>query len=325
MKFVELNNLLAKKIMPAYLITGNDRYLCFDALDKIKKTINLSMPELNEDILGDNASQEDIVQSASVFPFVDSVRLVQVNGFSSKNKSKNKNDKLLIYLKDPSPQSVIIFFCPDGAEALKPYLSFITAIDCDKLEPESISLLVKQKLTQENASIEASALSNLIMFCNNDMTRIMGELTKLISFANGKEISNEMVKEFVVQDKEYQIFELAEFIAKGDKQKSLDLVYTLSVAGMGGFSLLGPLYNNYRRALYVAINKDKTDAEIAELLGVKEYAVKMVKNQVRVFTPKKLKEIVDMLYNFDRDIKQGRIKEEIAIKTAVLNILKIRG
>ena len=35
--------------------------------------------------------------------------------------------------------------------------------------------------------------------------------------------------------------------------------------------------------------------------------------------------IVDMLYNFDRDIKQGRIKEEIAIKTAVLNILKIRG
>ena len=51
----------------------------------------------------------------------------------------------------------------------------------------------------------------------------------------------------------------------------------------------------------------------------------MVKNQARIFTPKKLKEIVDMLYNFDRDIKQGRIKEEIAIKTAVLNILKIRG
>ncbi|MBQ7467057.1 MAG: hypothetical protein IJS74_03175 [Clostridia bacterium] len=121
------------------------------------------------------------------------------------------------------------------------------------------------------------------------------------------------------------MFELAEFIAKGDRQKALDLVYTLSVSGKGGFSLLGPLYNNYRRALYVAINKDKTDSEIASLLGVKEYAVKMVKNQARVFSPKKLKDIVDMLYNFDRDIKQGRIKEEIAIKTAVLNILKIRG
>ena len=58
---------------------------------------------------------------------------------------------------------------------------------------------------------------------------------------------------------------------------------------------------------------------------MKEFAVKMVKNQAKIFTPKKLKEIVDMLYTFDRDIKQGKIKEEVAIKTATLNILKIRG
>ena len=35
--------------------------------------------------------------------------------------------------------------------------------------------------------------------------------------------------------------------------------------------------------------------------------------------------IVDMLYEADRNIKTGKIKEEVAIKSTVLNILKIRG
>ncbi|MBQ7467058.1 MAG: hypothetical protein IJS74_03180 [Clostridia bacterium] len=201
MKFVELKNSIAKKIMPAYLITGNDRYLCFAALDMIKKAVNRSMPDLNEDILGENATASDIAQSASVFPFVDQVRLVLVNGFSGKNKTKGKDDLLLTYLKSPSEQSVIVFFCMDGSEALKPYLSLITQVDCDKLDPESICVLIKEKLAKDNASIEQAAMNNLIMFCNNDMTRIMGELEKLISFADGKQIITDMVKEFVVQDK----------------------------------------------------------------------------------------------------------------------------
>ncbi len=324
-KFVDLKNSVAKRLMPAYLITGNDRYLCFDALDTIKSAAALTMPDLNEDILGENASAADIARSACVFPFVDKVRLVEVMGFTGKNKSKGKDDELLKYLQSPSEQCVIVFFSPSGADVLKSYLNYLTVVDCDKLNPESIVAIVKQKLSENGANIDTQALNNLILFCNNDMTRIMGEVEKLISFADGKMVTSDMVKNLVVQDKEYQVFELAEYIAKGDSVKALDLVYTLTTAGKGGFSLLSPLYNNYRRALYVSVNKDKTDAEIASLLGVKEYAVKMVKNQAKIFSPKKLKQIVDMLYKFDRDIKQGRIKEEVAIKTATLNILKIRG
>ena len=75
----------------------------------------------------------------------------------------------------------------------------------------------------------------------------------------------------------------------------------------------------------MAVNKDKTDEQITDLLGVKPYAVKMVKNQALRFTPKKLKNIVDMIYESDRNIKMGKIKEDVAIKTAVINIIKIRG
>lgn len=324
MKFIDLKKDLQKEIRPAYLISGNDRFLCFNALEQIKQALNITLPDLNHAIFdGAVATHQEIVESASVFPFVDSFRLVQVNNFSSKNKSKE--DKLLNYLKNPMKESVIVFFSPDQNEALKPYLSLLSVIDCDKLSTETLMMTLKSKFEKSGAKITKEALEKLILFCNNEMTRISGETEKLISFADGEEITVETVQKLVVEDKEYQVFELSEFIAKNDKFKALDLAETLSKDKKGGFSILTPLYNNYRRALFVAVNKDKTDAEIAKLLGVKEYAIKMVKSQVRVFSPRNLKKIVDMIYEADRNIKMGKIKEDIATYSVILNILKLRG
>lgn len=324
MKFVELKKDLQTKIRPAYLISGNDRFLCYSALEQIKNALNISVPELNFVIMDSNAVLiQEIVESASVFPFIDKYRAIQINNFNIKNKQKE--DKLLNYLKNPMNETVLIFFNLDQTEALKPYLSFITPVDCDKLSLETLITTLKLKFEKFNAKISREAIETLVLFCNNDMARISSESEKLISYASGNEITTDMVKKLVVEDKEYQVFELAEFIAKNDKYKALDLVETLSNDKKGGFSILTPLYNNYRRVLYVAINKDKTDNELATLLSVKEYAIKMVKNQARVFSPKNLKKIVDMLYEMDRNIKMGKIKEETAMYNAVLNILKIRG
>ena len=326
MKFIELKKDLEKSIRPVYLISGNDRYLCYTALDMIKKALNISLVEMNEVIMsGESVSKEDIARAVSIFPFVDQYRLVQVNDFNGKTKSKSPSDELLSYLKNPMKESVLVFFNLESTDALKPYMSLVSHVDCDKLEADTIRMVLASKLNKAGTQMSREALDTLVLYCNNDMARISSELEKLICFAGTREITKEDVSKLVVQDKEYQVFELAEFIARGDKVKALDLIYTLSGGGHSGFSILTPLYNNYRRALFVSINKDKTDEEIASLLGVKPYAIKMVKNQVRFFTPKKLKNIVDMLYEADRNIKMGKIKEEVAIKTVTLNILKIRG
>lgn len=326
MKFIELKKDLEKNIRPAYLISGNDRYLCYSALEMIKKALNITLADMNEVIMsGDSVTKEDIARSASIFPFADNYRLIQVNDYNAKSKSKLGGDELLEYLKNPMKESVIIFFNLESTDALKPYLTHLTSVDCDKLDEATIKNVLVNKLASNSAKMSKDAIDMLVLYCNNDMARITSELDKLISFAGGKEISKDDVSSLVVQDKEYQVFELAEFIAKGESGKALDLIFTLSKGGYSGFSLLTPLYNNYRRALFVAINKDKSDEEIASLLGVKPYAIKMVKNQVRYFTPKKLKNIVDLLYEADRNIKTGKIKEEVAIKTVTLNILNIRG
>ena len=325
MKYIELKASLKQGTKSAYLIFGDDRYLCYDALKKIESSLNLTIVDMNSvTISGESTSAKDIVESANLYPFGDAFRLVVVKNF---NPGKDKNSASIIqeYLNKPLQSTVLVFFSPDGAEFYKG-MANLTTIDCSKIEPKVISAFIKNNLAKNEIQASEEAIENLIMFCDSDMTRITNELEKLMAYvADTKTLTADIVKEFVVQDKEYQVYELAEFIAKGESKKAIDLVDSFMMKPGSAFVILSPLFNNYRRALFVSINKDKTSAELASMLGVKEFAIKMLKNQIARFSPKQLKQIVDMIAEYDKKIKIGEMKENVAIKTIVINILNIRG
>lgn len=325
MKYIELKASLKNKVENAYLIFGDDRYLCYDALKKIEDALSITIKDMNSvTISGEQTTAKDIVDSANMYPFGDVNRLVVVKNFAPQ-KNKEEYKTIEAYLKQPLGSTVIVFFNPDSSEFYKG-MPHITPVDCGKIEPKMISAFIKNSLAKNEIEASEDSIDKLILFCDSDMTRITNELEKLIAYVSDtKKLTAEIVQEFVVQDKEYQIYELAEFIAKGDSKKAIDLVESFMVKPGSAFLILSPLFNNYRRALFVSINKEKTSAELASLLGVKEFAIKMLKNQISVFSPKQLKQIVDMIAEYDKKIKIGEMKENVAIKTIVINILNIRG
>ena len=202
----------------------------------------------------------------------------------------------------------------------------VTLIDCNKIDLKFIVAYVKNYLSKQDISSNEEAIEKLILYCNNDMARINNELDKISAYlTESKNLTTAVVEEFVVQDKEFQVFQLAEFLAKGDAFNAIELVDSFSFKSGSAFSIMTPLFNNYRRALFVSLNKDKTNSELATLLGVKEYAIKLLQNQVKIYSPKKLKSIVSMITQYDRKIKLGEMKENVAIKTLIFNILNRRG
>ncbi len=325
MKYTELKSKLKEKVQNAYLIFGDDRYLCFDALKKIEDSAGITIKDMNSVVVsGESSSIREIVDSANIYPFGDNYRLIVVKNLE---QSKSKQDKEILkkYLSSPLSSTILVFFSPEGADYFKG-MNGIEFVDCNKIDAKFISAFIKNQLIKNDISSSDEAIDTLITFCANDMTRITNELEKLMAYSlDSKKLLTEDIKNFVIEDREYQIYELAEFIAKGESWKAMDLIDSFAVKSGSGFLILSPLFNNYRRALYISINKDKTSAELANLLGVKEFAIKMMKKQVEVFSPKKLKQIVDMIAEYDKKIKVGEMKENIAIKTIVLNILNIRG
>lgn len=325
MKYTELKAKLKEKIENCYLIFGEDRFLCFDALKKIEEAAGIAIKDMNSDVIsGEKITAKDIVASANLYPFGDQYRLVLVKNY---NPSKNKEEANVLsnYLKTPLSSTILVFFNPDGCDFLKS-ISNITLVDCNKIDIKFIAAYAKNFLAKQEIEGSDEAIEKLVMFCGGDMSRVNSELEKLSSYVGEtKKLTAQVVEEFVVQDKEFQVFQLAEFLAKGDAKNAINLVDSFSYKAGAAFSIIAPLYNNYRRALFVALSKDKSSAELASLLGVKEFAIRSLQNQIRVFSPKKLKKIVSMITEFDRKIKIGEMKENIAIKTLVFNILNIRG
>lgn len=321
MKFVELKKSL-NKLDNVYLIAGEDRFLCYNALEQILSACKLSMPEMNY-VNMENASADDIIASANIYPFIDERRVVVVKDFALKSSADSATKKIEAYIKNPMPSTVLIFFNIREDNSFKALQSQVSYIDCSKLDGGAINAYICKNLDKYSIKYTQPAINLLALYCSYDMQRISAEVDKLISYSAGKlEIDEQVIKDLVVQDKEYQIYELAELISKNNAEKALDLVDALG--RKNGFSILSPLYNNYRRALYVSIT-NLSDFELAKSLGIKEFAVKMLRNQLRVFSPKKLKFIVDLLAKSDSDIKTGKMKEDVAVKTAVLQILKIRN
>ena len=75
----------------------------------------------------------------------------------------------------------------------------------------------------------------------------------------------------------------------------------------------------------VAINKGDSNAEVAKMLGVKEYAVKMTMKQVNLFSKAHLKKINELCIKLDYDLKQSNISIDNAINLVVLQILNMRS
>ncbi len=325
MKYVELKASLKTQIQRAYLISGDDRFLCYDALKKIEDALGITIKDMNTVTLsGEQVSAKDIVDSANMYPFGDMFRLVVVKNFAP-TKNKTEYEIIQKYVSSPLDSTVLVFFNPDNAEFYK-NMKNLMVVDCSKIDAKTISAFVKNFLAKNEISSSEETIDKLIMYCSSDMARITNELEKLSAYvAKTKVLTTEIVEKFVVWDKEFQVFQLSEFIAKGDAKNAIDLVDSFSLKPGSAFTILSPLYSNYRRALFVSINSTKTSAELATMLGIKEFAVKMLKNQVACFSPKQLKQIVDMIADYDRKIKVGEMKENIAIKTIVFNILNIRG
>ncbi len=324
MKYIELKSSLKEGLRSVYVISGDDRYLCFDALKKITDKADIMIKDMNSITLsGEGVSAKEIVDSANVYPFGDAYRLVVVKNYAG--TTKDELEVLKEYFASPLSSTILVLFCPEKPENYRA-MSDITLVDCSKIDPKMIAAFIKNRLAKEEINSSDEAIEKLIMFCNSDMARINSELEKLVAYtAETKSLTPELVTEFVIEDKEYQVFELAGFIAKGDSKSAINLVDSFMIKAGGGLQVLGPLYSNYRRALYVSINKDKTTAELAAAMGVKEFAIKMLKPQVSIFSAKKLKQITDMVSKYERKIKLGQIKENVAIKTIVFSILNLRG
>lgn len=311
MEFTEFKkHLSAKAFAPCYLIAGDDAFVVKSASDMLRGLAEY--PEFNLTLLNENATGQEIVEACEQLPMLSNLRVVEVEGY------KRDFAPVAKYLKNPSPTTVLFFRYYGGyGNVFGSSVKLLTAVRCNRLDPPVIVRWIAGETARERVSISTQAAKLLVRLCNQDMTRVSGELKKLMSATDGI-IGEKLVADLVTPDNEYKIYELGEALASLNAVKTYD-VYASLIVSMPPVSILGSLYNHFRRLLYAAITADKTT--LAASLGVKEYAVTMAARQAKQFTPKRLKSIVDNLNYYDRAFKTGAIGDREALDTFIAQTL----
>ena len=304
MKYSELKRSLVNRVEPVYIIHGADDFLRNYAVSLIKDKA-VSMPDLNYmSFDGQNLSQdalETAFNSLRSYPFLSDYRMVVIKEYYP-TADEYKKSGLAEYLSSPCETSVFIINNKKECRALD-------KIDACKVNCNSDMALcvgwICNEMKKANLAITPGVATKIAEYCLTDFTKINSEVKKLIDYcSHDGTVTLEAVNAIVHKDSEYQIYEMVECIASSKTDEAYGILKDLLSKNESEQKLFISVYSHFRRMLHIAVS-DAKNSELAEVLGVKEYSVKMTRMQLRKFSVKRIKGICEKFAEYDVSFKSG--------------------
>lgn len=325
MKFEELKNNLKKNIAVGYWLEGSDEYLISTSYELILKYANIEFQDLNVIKFSEGVIDcVDVVRALETMPVFSAKKIVHLDIRMSR-KSEMKNIKVLNeYLENPNIMAVLVVSIGSNDEDFGVDKKLLEYVDCNKLDIKFVEAKIQSIFVKNNKTIDSKAMNLLIEYCLSDLSKIIIECEKLVAYAGDrKSITSDDIKEIVTRSIEYQIFELTDALAKKNSSKVYSIVGDLRAKKDEYKMLPSLIYSHFRRLFHISLNQGISNAEIARMLGVKEYAVKMSQGQVKLFSKSALKKINELCTSIDYDLKQSNISMDNAIELMIITILNI--
>lgn len=317
MKFVLFKKSLETGPAPIYLFDGGEEYFK-ERGEEILKEKYLKEPSLNFSAFhGENlrgSSLGDLVSAAESFPFMSEKRIVKATDLYP--TEKEYESCLKKYFENPLPSTILLIVNTSAAKGkcfdLKKAPN-VTWVDCSKADEETVLRWIFTQFKRAGITIDTECCERIMQYCLADMARIAGETEKLIAYAGeDKRISSEQVDEIVYRDTDYKIYEMTNSVGSKNYSKYLSVMNELLEKGVDYMTVLNSLCSYFRNMLEILL-LNKTDAETAKVLGMKEYAVKMSRRQADNLGAFRVKECFIKLNQTINGIKNGLLSPEGAV------------
>lgn len=305
-----LKSRLSKKVEPCYVVQGEDILLYDMALSLIKNACNLQLEEFNFTVFDEDSFNADLVlDTCETLPIGSDKKVILLKNITKFNENFKK--KLRDYLKKPVESTCLVIF--DFFNKFDFLIS--EKVSAKRLDEKTLKDLIVAELKKSNKSITPDACEKLMQSCCDYYSLIKNELDKL-SVCDELEITSKTIDEMVSKETEFTVFELTDALSKRDADKAVSLL-NLMDKDTKTFSLI---LNHFRRLFFSAVS-DMTDKELADNLGVKEFAVTKARALSKNFTKLQLKNIYEMLNDVDFYIKNGQMQIENALYYLIFGIL----
>lgn len=192
-------------------------------------------------------------------------------------------------------------------------------VEFKKLSEEQLIGFVQQILSKHNKKMSKDLVRYFVDQCDYDYNTILNEVTKVLNFADDKEIKVDDLKMVLSQNARSIVFDLIEFIVKQKYQRAVDMYYTLINKKEQPLVILTLIYKQLKLIYQIKTLRTEgySTTDIAEACDSKPFIIEKSTN-ICNFDTKKLLNLMVKCSEMDWKIKTGQIKDTVAIECLIL-------
>ena len=286
---------------------------------------------------GNQVSPQELVGVCLALPFLDTLRLVAVDGLLATAESRSGGGRgrrgggtvddrwqPLIGAIPGMPDTTLLLLSDGPLSANNPLLRALGAL-CTVEEQtaprgEQLARWIKETAEARGAAIGPAAIRQMADLVGGDLWTLDQELEKLSLYAAGREIAESDVRLMVSQVREASIFEAVDAMIEGRPQVALRLLAQLRDDGREPLYVIAMVERQLR---LLALARDSMERrvpqnELKRTLGTSsDFVVRKTMEQARRHSREDIAWRYDRLLEADLSIKQGRVDADLALELLV--------
>lgn len=273
----------------------------------------------------------EVLGSVRSSPFLGERRLVVIRDLIA-GVNKSAAGVWIGGLQDTPESSIVIFWenlSPKEIEKKAIYLALkdqaqVYSYPFPVLDGNALNQWTATRIMEQGGTIGNTVLRVLIERVGSDLWQMNHEISKLVAYAAGKEITEEMVNELVHVSFEGKIFDLIDAISQRRPSEALRLLQEERWSGVNDHYLQTMLGRQVRILLgardLLDRNPRTSKEELAKALNIHPFVAQKALVQARGFSSEHLRVVHGLLFNFDLAVKTGRIDAELAVDLTTIKL-----
>ncbi|MBE6286691.1 MAG: DNA polymerase III subunit delta [Mediterranea massiliensis] len=306
-----LRELQAKQYRPIYYLMGEETYYIDLIADYIQNNVlTESEKEFNQTVVyGADVDVATIINAAKRYPMMSEYQVVIVK----EAQTLRNIEELSFYLQKPLKSTILVLCHKHGtldrrkklaAEIEKAGLLF----ESKRLKDAQLPTFITAYLKKKGIDIDAKATAMMAEFVGTDLSRLTGELDKLILTIqnNATIITPEHIEKNIGISKDYNNFELRTALVEKDVLKANKIVKYFEENPKTNpiqmtLSLLFGFFSNLMLAYYAP---EKSEQGVATFLGLKSpWQAREYLSAMRRYSGVKTMQIIGEIRNTDAQSK----------------------
>lgn len=330
----ELDQIKKGHVEPVYLVLGTEEYLNKKVRDVFLTSI-LHAEETEFNFVSfdmENTLVDQALEEALSAPFFGDKKVIFVeNAYfltSEKGKLNLEHDLKWLeeYIQNPNPDTTMVLFAPypklDQRKGIvKRVKKHAKELSTASFSEQDTIAYVKNVCQQAGYTIETDALSLLLQLKGAQLSPLLNELEKVMIYAiDEKRITKDMIALLTVKGLEENVFELSDLVLNKQTSKALLLFQSLITQKEEPIKIIALLLSQFRLLLQVKILRTKgyTQDDMAKVLKVHPYRVKLAMQQEKKFAQNDLSVAYQTLIDTDYQLKTGQGDPYIQFELFVL-------